>query len=89
MIDKCADTCLNKSMSLRGEMTRKNKSLTVSCPPQAKIGLEQLAARFGFMWGDKPNISLLIVAIGLGQVTVVDKVDESISIVEESSSSGL
>lgn len=55
-------------------MSRKNESVTLSIPPWAKTALEAKAKKYGYMWGDRPNISALLVAIAceaipLGETT--------------------
>ncbi|NJN61045.1 MAG: WYL domain-containing protein [Coleofasciculaceae cyanobacterium RL_1_1] len=44
-------------------MTRKGQAITLSLGIQDKQSLEELARKFGQVWGDKPNISKLVQAI--------------------------
>ncbi|MBW4651193.1 MAG: WYL domain-containing protein [Kastovskya adunca ATA6-11-RM4] len=44
-------------------MTRKKETITLSIPPGTKEQLEAIAARLDILWGDRPSISGLIVAI--------------------------
>lgn len=53
-------------------MTRKKESLTIACTPDRKELLEALAVRYGFLWGDKPNVSELIRAIADGEIPLGD-----------------
>ena len=56
-------------------MTRKGEAITLSVSLAAKQGLEAIAQELGYTWGNKPNISKLIEAIGVGDVTVINKTD--------------
>lgn len=73
---------LNKVVSLNAKniVSRKNESITLSCTPQVKAGLIRLAERHGKKWGDDPNISKLIEAIGLGELKILDEPDLTIRI---------
>ncbi|MDJ1170226.1 WYL domain-containing protein [Roseofilum sp. BLCC_M154] len=44
-------------------MTRKKETITLSIPPGTKAKLEAIAARLDILWGTKPSISGLLVAI--------------------------
>lgn len=44
-------------------MTRKKETITLSIPPGTKEKLEAIAARLDILWGTKPSISGLLVAI--------------------------
>lgn len=56
------------------------ESITLSCTEQDRIGLEAIAERLGFTWGDKPNASALVSAIGRGEVTVIAEPDPELRI---------
>jgi hypothetical protein len=49
-------------------MSRKNKSVTLTLLPTEKVFLEDLAKKYGFMWGDRPNISAFLKAIANGVI---------------------
>jgi len=51
-------------------MARKKETITLSIPPGTKEQLEAIAASLGIMWGDKPSISGLIVAIAQHQLEI-------------------
>jgi hypothetical protein len=52
---------------------RRRTQLTLSIAPEAKEGLEKLAADAGLWWGDdKPNVSRLVESIGLGLIKISD-----------------
>uniref|UniRef100_A0ACD5GW81 Uncharacterized protein n=1 Tax=Desertifilum tharense IPPAS B-1220 TaxID=1781255 RepID=A0ACD5GW81_9CYAN len=44
-------------------MPRKKEALTLSVPPGTKEQLEEIAERFGILWGKSPSPSGLVVAI--------------------------
>ena len=52
-------------------MTRKQESVTLSISQEQKTKLENLSIEFGFLWGDKPNISGLMKAIAEGDVLLL------------------
>lgn len=54
-------------------MGRKDKSVTLSLDPQRKEILEELAAKFGYYWGENPNISQLLKAIADGEIQLSKK----------------
>lgn len=64
-------------------MSRKGDSITLSCTPQAKLGLEAIALRLGYKWGNKPNISALIEAIGNGEVIVGEEFEAAVKLRSE------
>jgi hypothetical protein len=45
-------------------MGRRGQSVTLSISDRDKAQLEQIAAEQGMLWGDRPNISRLVEAIG-------------------------
>lgn len=52
-------------------MSRKGQSITLSVPEQDKTRLEQLAIKFGYIWGKKANISKLVTAIARHHLRIV------------------
>lgn len=58
-------------------MSRKGQTITLSISEQDKAKLEALALEFGFMWGDRPNISKLIEAVSRRQLQVAPNHDWS------------
>lgn len=68
-------------------MSRKNEAITISCSPTEKSSLEDLAKKYDYMWGDRPNISALIKAIAnheipLGKTTPERKLRAKIRTLE-------
>lgn len=61
-------------------MSRKGDTITLSVSPTTKQGLEALALKLGYKWGDKPNISKLMDAIATGEVTILGKADDRIRV---------
>ena len=57
-------------------MGRKDESVTLSLTADDKASLEALAAKHGCSWGKKPNISLLVQQIAIGQLKVVAETDK-------------
>jgi hypothetical protein len=53
-------------------MSRKNASITLSLLSSEKASLEALAEKYGFMWGDRPNISAFLKAIANGAIALGD-----------------
>ncbi|MBZ8181933.1 helix-turn-helix transcriptional regulator [Oscillatoria salina] len=51
-------------------MPRKTETLTLSIPPGTKEQLERIATRLDIMWGDRPSVSGLIVAIAQDQFSL-------------------
>ena len=49
-------------------MSRKKESITLSLSPEHKTELEKLSVQFGYLWGEKPNISGLLKAIADGDL---------------------
>ena len=49
-------------------MTRKQESITLSLSLKHKANLENIAVEFGYLWGDRPNISSLLKAIADGEI---------------------
>lgn len=49
-------------------MSRKQESITLSLSPEHKAELEKLSVEFGYLWGEKPNISALLKAIADGDL---------------------
>ena len=58
-------------------MSRKGQTITLSISDQDKAKLEALALEFGFLWGDRPNISKLIEAVSRRQLQVASNHDWS------------
>jgi hypothetical protein len=52
-------------------MTRKQESITLSLSLEQKAELENIALEFGYLWGEKPNISALIKAIAKGELLLI------------------
>ncbi|NEQ21576.1 MAG: WYL domain-containing protein [Microcoleus sp. SIO2G3] len=51
-------------------MSRKGQSITLSISDRDKAELEAIAIELGMMWGDRPNISKLVLAIARRQLLV-------------------
>jgi predicted DNA-binding transcriptional regulator YafY len=51
-------------------MTRKTETLTLSIPPGTKKQLEKIARRLDILWGERPSVSGLIVAIAQQKLAV-------------------
>ena len=49
-------------------MSRKQESITLSLSLEHKAELENLSLEFGYLWGEKPNISGLLKAIADGEI---------------------
>ena len=49
-------------------MSRKQESITLSLSLEHKAKLENIAVEFGYLWGDRPNISSLLKAIADGEI---------------------
>ena len=49
-------------------MSRKQESITLSLSLEHKAELEKLSLEFGYLWGEKPNISGLLKAIADGEI---------------------
>lgn len=49
-------------------MSRKQESITLSLTLEHKAELEKIAVEFGYLWGEKPNISALLKAIADGDI---------------------
>ncbi|MBD2184619.1 WYL domain-containing protein [Planktothrix sp. FACHB-1355] len=49
-------------------MPRKKETITLSIPPGTKEQLEDIAAQFKILWGDRPSISGLLVAIAQAEL---------------------
>ena len=49
-------------------MTRKQESVTLSLSLEHKAELEKLSLEFGYLWGEKPNISGLLKAVADGEL---------------------
>ena len=49
-------------------MTRKQESVTLSLSLEHKAELEKLSLEFGYLWGEKPNVSALLKAIADGEL---------------------
>lgn len=49
-------------------MSRKQESITLSLSWEHKANLENIAVEFGYLWGDRPNISSLLKAIADGEI---------------------
>jgi predicted DNA-binding transcriptional regulator YafY len=54
-------------------MARKKETITLSIPPGTKEQLEAIAAKFQILWGDRPSISGLLVAIARSELEVGDR----------------
>ncbi|MGK7872267.1 MAG: hypothetical protein AB4426_02785 [Xenococcaceae cyanobacterium] len=50
-------------------MPRKREAINISISKKAREGLENLARKHGYYWGERPNISELIERIGLSEIT--------------------
>ena len=51
-------------------MSRKGQSITLSISERDKAQLEEIALKFGMLWGERPNISKLIEAIARHQLAI-------------------
>lgn len=51
-------------------MARKKETITLSIPPGTREQLEEIATRFQILWGDRPSISGLLVAIAQTEIEV-------------------
>ena len=51
-------------------MSRKQESITLSLSLEHKAELEKLSLEFGYLWGEKPNISGLLKAIADGEISL-------------------
>ncbi|MBD3562273.1 transcriptional regulator, partial [Planktothrix sp. FACHB-1355] len=51
-------------------MARKKETLTLSVPPGTKERLEEIARRFGIVWGKSPSPSGLVAAIAQEELQV-------------------
>jgi len=49
-------------------MSRKQESITLSLTPEHKVSLEEIAVEFGYLRGEKPNVSGLMKAIADGEL---------------------
>lgn len=49
-------------------MSRKQESITLSLTLEHKAEIEKLSLEFGYLWGEKPNISGLLKAIADGDI---------------------
>lgn len=49
-------------------MPKTRQSITLSCTPEVKAKLEQIALDYDCKWGDKPNISALLESIAAGEI---------------------
>lgn len=58
-------------------MSRKGQSITLSISDRDKAQLEAIALELGMMWGERPNISKLVLAIARRQVLVFPNNDWS------------
>lgn len=58
-------------------MSRKGQSITLSISEWDKAQLEEIALKFGMLWGDRPNISKLIEAIARQQLAIAPNHDWS------------
>jgi predicted DNA-binding transcriptional regulator YafY len=58
-------------------MSRKGQSITLSISDRDKAELEAIAHELGMMWGDRPNISKLVLAIARRQLLVFPNNDWS------------
>ena len=63
-------------------MSRKGESITLSISERDKAQLEELASKFGMLWGERPNISKLIEAIARHQLVIAPNHDWSKSRLE-------
>jgi len=63
-------------------MSRKGQSITLSISERDKAQLEEIALKFGMLWGDRPNISKLIEAIARHQLAIAANNDWSKSRIE-------
>ena len=55
-------------MSVQKLMTRPKESITLTCTPEVRLRLEQIALEHGCLWGSKPNISRLLEYIANGEI---------------------
>lgn len=56
-------------MAIPGQfVSKKQESITLSLSLEHKASLEQLSVEFGYLWGDRPNISSLLKAIADGEI---------------------
>ena len=51
-------------------MPRKKETITLSIPPGTKEQLEAIASRMNILWGERPSVSGLLVAIAQQQLEV-------------------
>lgn len=51
---------------------KKVVTVTFGLKPESRERLEELAATFGFFWGDKPSVNRLLEAIGEGKLNLHD-----------------
>lgn len=58
-------------------MSKKQETITLSLSQEHKAELEQKALKFGFVWGDKPNVSRLLKAIADDEI-LLSKPDKPI-----------
>lgn len=58
-------------------MSRKGQSITLSISKRDKAQLEELASKFGMLWGERPNISKLIEAIARHHLAIAPNHDWS------------
>lgn len=58
-------------------MSRKGQSITLSISERDKAQLEEIALKFGMLWGDRPNISKLVEAIARHQLAIAPNHDWS------------
>ncbi|KJH69560.1 helix-turn-helix transcriptional regulator [Aliterella atlantica] len=58
-------------------MSRKGQSITLSISERDKAQLEEIALKFGILWGDRPNISKLVEAIARQQLAIAPNHDWS------------
>lgn len=63
-------------------MSRKGQSITLSISERDRGQLEELARKFGMLWGNRPNISKLIEAIARHQLVIAPNHDWSKSRLE-------
>jgi len=54
---------------------RENKTLTIQLETGDKERLEAIALKFGFTWGDRPNISALLKEIAKESILTVNWAD--------------
>jgi len=63
-------------------MSRKGQSITLSVLENDKEKLNEIAREYGYMWGDRPNISKLIEAIARNQLLIAKNHDWALSRLE-------